>query len=54
MGHQFYGWHTMNCNLSGNNSEVEPGGGTTVMAYGDFCSPAVQNFTDDYLKTGNQ
>ncbi len=49
MGHQFYGWHTMNCNLSGNNSEVEPGGGTTVMAYGDFCSPAVQNFTDDYF-----
>ena len=49
MVHQFYGWHTMNCNLSGNNSEVEPGGGTTVMAYGDFCSPAVQNFTDDYF-----
>ena len=48
LGHQFYGWHTMNCNLSGNNSEVEPGGGSTVMAYGTFCSPSIGD-TDDYF-----
>ena len=44
MGHQFYGWHTMNrCSRSGNNTEVEPGSGSSIMGYAGICNPNVQN-----------
>ena len=37
MGHQFYGFHTMNvCSRSGYNTEVEPGSGSSIMGYAKF------------------
>ncbi|WP_136480126.1 fibronectin type III domain-containing protein [Cognatitamlana onchidii] len=50
-GHQFGAFHTQssrNCR-SGNNSEVEPGSGTTIMSYAGICPPNVQSGADDYF-----
>lgn len=50
-GHQFGAYHTQSSSTcrSGNNSEVEPGSGSTIMSYAGICSPNVQQVPDDYF-----
>ncbi len=52
IGHQFGASHTFNNSCSGNRSSttsVEPGSGTTIMAYAGICTPNIQNQSDDYF-----
>ena len=48
MGHQFGGYHVMNtCSRSGENTEVEPGSGSTIMGYAGICTPLQANIQDN-------
>ncbi|WP_283642128.1 reprolysin-like metallopeptidase [Croceibacter atlanticus] len=58
MGHQIGGYHTNNgtltCLKSGNNTEVEPGSGSTIMGYAGIClGQNVQDQSDDYFNYVN-
>lgn len=50
IGHQLGASHTHNndCNRSVGNA-VEPGSGSTIMAYAGICFPNIQNNSDDYF-----
>jgi len=52
MGHQFGGYHTQsssNCRSGSGNTEVEPGSGSTIMAYAGICNANVQSNSDAYF-----
>lgn len=52
MGHQFGGYHSMasnGCRSGSGQTEVEPGSGSTIMAYAGICNPNVQNNSNDYF-----
>ena len=52
MGHQFGADHTFNNSFQRNASTaVEPGSGSTIMAYAGISPPNVQNNSDDYFHT---
>lgn len=52
IGNQFGGFHSMassGCRSGSGQTEVEPGSGSTIMAYAGICSPNVQNNSNDYF-----
>lgn len=52
IGHQFGGSHSFNNSCNGNRSDanaMEPGSGSTIMAYAGICVPNVQDNSDDYF-----
>jgi subtilisin-like proprotein convertase family protein len=54
IGHQFSGNHNQsnNCQRSATTA-VEPGSGSTIMAYAGVCSPNVQNNSDAYFNAAS-
>jgi subtilisin-like proprotein convertase family protein len=58
IGHQMGGYHTHNgvglCGKSGNNTEVEPGSGSSIMGYAGICpGQDVADQSDDYFNYVN-
>ncbi|REC59473.1 propanediol utilization protein [Chryseobacterium pennae] len=49
IGHQFGGNHTFSHNSEGSGANVEPGGGTTIMAYAGITSDNVQMVSNPYF-----
>ena len=52
MGHQYGGYHTQSssaCRSGSGLTEVEPGSGSTIMAYAGICNTNVQNNSDAYF-----